>query len=141
MKITDPEANRRVFSKLVAHPEALPLEILENDIAAMALPGVDRAAYTMLRAGLTLRGVRRRLLVDDEMVQLPTPTLFLWGDADTFVPMAQAQALAQKMPNARFEVVRDAGHMVHLERPEVVATAIIEFLAKDARDKRSVHHR
>lgn len=138
MKVTDPEKNRnRVFSNLVAHPEALPLDILENDIAAMALPGIGHGAYTMLRAMVTLRGVRPHLLLNDELAGLAVPTLFLWGDADTFVPMALGQAVAATMPDARFEVVAGAGHLVQLDRPEFVAMAIGEFLAQDVPGKAS----
>jgi pimeloyl-ACP methyl ester carboxylesterase len=129
IRIKDPETNRKWgFSNLVAHPEALPLDILENDIAAMAIPGVDRSSYTMLRAITTLRGLRPDLLLHDEMAHLDVRTLFLWGDADKFVPMSRGKETAGMMSYARFEVIQDAGHMLHLDQPDTVAAALTRFL-------------
>lgn len=129
MKITDPETNRkRVFSNLVAHPEALPLEILEHDIDAMALPGVARDGHTTIRAVTTLRGFRTELLLREDVTHLQVPTLFLWGDADTFIPISCGQQAAASMPDARFTVVPDAGHALHLDRPATVADRITEFI-------------
>src|SRR6266508_3713521 len=97
LKITDPETYRKqVFARLlVAHPETVPLDLLEMMVAAAALPGADRAAYTMLRAVTTLRGWRPKL----------------------------------RMPDARFEVLPDTGHLPQIDRADTVASAIIGFLA------------
>lgn len=123
LRITDPEAlRRRVFAPLlVAHPERVPLEILENAVAAAALPGADRAAYSMLRAVTTLGGWRRRLMMRDDMARLAVPTLFIWGEADAFAPPSSGRDMAARMPDARIEVIPDTGHLPHLERPEAVA--------------------
>jgi pimeloyl-ACP methyl ester carboxylesterase len=129
MKITDPEKDRKVFSNLVAHPEALPLDVLESDMAAMAIPGVGRAAYTMMRAMSTLRGFRPRVVIGDDLADLAVPTLFLLGDADSMLSASQAEKLTARMPGARFEVIPDAGHVLQLDRPDTVAAALTEFLA------------
>jgi pimeloyl-ACP methyl ester carboxylesterase len=130
LKITDPEKlRRRVYPLLVANPETVPLDFLELDIAQAAIPGTDRTAYTMLRALTRLRGMRPELILRDEMTHLPTPTLFVWGDADAFSPPSVGQELAARMPNARIEVIPDTGHLAHVERPEAVAEAINGFLA------------
>jgi pimeloyl-ACP methyl ester carboxylesterase len=129
LKITDPEKDRKVFSNLVAHPEALPLDVLETDMAAMAIPGVGRSAYTMVRAMSTLRGFRRDVVIGDDLAELAVPTLFLLGDTDPFLSASGGRQVAAGMPDARFEIVPDAGHVVQLDRPETVAASITEFLA------------
>ncbi len=131
LKITDPETLRKqVFARLlVAHPETVPLDFLEIMIAADAIPGADRTAYTMLRAVTTLRGVRPKLMLRDDIAHLPVPTLFLWGDADAFAPPSHGQDLAARMPDAHIEVLPDTGHLPYVDRPDTVATAIIGFLA------------
>jgi len=130
MKITDPETLRkRVFPMLVTHPEKVPLDFLQIAVAADALPGADRTSSSMLRRVGTLRGWRAELLLTDDMARLPVPTLFAWGDGDKFVPRARGEAVAARMPDARFEVIPDAGHVPYLERPEAVAAAVNGFLA------------
>jgi 2-hydroxy-6-oxonona-2,4-dienedioate hydrolase len=129
MKITDAEKDRKVFSNLVAHPEALPLGVLETDMAAMAIPGVGRAAYTMMRAMTTLLGFRPDVVIGDDLAHLAVPTLFLWGDADALLPPAVGEKVAAGMPDATFEVIPDAGHVLQLDQPDTVAAAITEFLA------------
>ncbi len=52
--------------------------------------------------------------------RLKMPTLLVWGEDDQIVPAAQAGAWQQALPDARVEIVPDAGHLVHLEKPEVV---------------------
>lgn len=56
------------------------------------------------------------------------PALILWGAADRFVPIAHAQAYASALPHARLELIADAGHSIHLERPAEVAASISAFL-------------
>lgn len=129
MKIDDPEVLRkRVFASiLVAHPERVPRDFLEVAVAASALPGADRASYTMLRVVTTLRGWRPALDLRDEVARLEIPTLFVWGEADAFASPARGQEIAARMPNARFDVLPDTGHLTHLERPEEVAAAASAF--------------
>lgn len=132
LKITDPEVLRkRVYGPLlVAHPEDLPLELLELDIANAALPGVEQSAYGLLRAATTLRGFRKELLLRNELAGLKIPSLFLWGESDRFAPPSSGEDIAGRMPSATIEVLPDTGHLPHVERPETVAAAVLGFLGR-----------
>jgi len=136
LPIRDPEQLRkRVYGPLlVAHPEDVATEILELDLANGELPGVESSAYSLLRAATTLRGVRKRLIVRDELAQLDVPVLMLWGASDAFAGPASGEDLAARMPSGSIDVLADTGHLPHLERPEAIAAAIAGFLASDARD-------
>ena len=105
--------------------------MLEVMVAAAAIPGVGLTAHTMLRAVTNLRGWRARLMMRDDMAQLFVPTLFAWGDADMFAPPSSGHDMAARMPNARLEVIADAGHLPYLDRPEAVADAILGFMRKE----------
>ncbi len=59
-------------------------------------------------------------------------TLLLWGEADTVVPLRVAHRLHALMPDARLEVVPQAGHLVLEEQPDVSANAILRFLGVPA---------
>jgi pimeloyl-ACP methyl ester carboxylesterase len=106
----------------------VPLDFLQTMSTAAAIPGADRAAYSLLRSFTTLRGVRPKMMLGDAMTDLPVPTLFLWGDADAFAPPSRGREVAARMPDARFEILRDAGHLPYVDWPDAVAGAINGFL-------------
>ncbi|OPA82469.1 alpha/beta hydrolase [Pseudomonas fluorescens] len=58
--------------------------------------------------------------------QIPTLTLpvsILAGDSDGLTPASAGQALAEQLPNARFQVLAQCGHQLMLEKPEAVLKA------------------
>jgi len=55
------------------------------------------------------------------------PALVLWGDSDGIVTPDYGQKFCRSLPNARFELVREAGHYPQIERPQEVADAIDRF--------------
>lgn len=58
----------------------------------------------------------------------PRPVLVVWGRQDTGAPIAESAALLAAMPHAEFVPVDSAGHLPHLEQPDVVVSAIVAFL-------------
>ena len=57
-----------------------------------------------------------------------TPTLIVWGKADRIIVPAYAQEFAERMADARVELIDKAGHLPHLEQPETVTKAVQGFL-------------
>ena len=57
-----------------------------------------------------------------------SPTLVIHGTEDRYVPVANAIALAEAIPNTRLRVFEDAGHLVFIERAEEVNEEIVSFL-------------
>ena len=47
-------------------------------------------------------------------------TMIVWGDEDKIVPVGQTSMWKQHIPHADMRVYRGAGHLVHLEKAEVV---------------------
>ena len=64
----------------------------------------------------------------DRLYRFKGPALVLHGARDTFVPSDHAVAYVEGFPGASFEKIEGSGHAVTLERPEVVAAKIAEFL-------------
>lgn len=48
------------------------------------------------------------------------PTLIVWGEEDKIIPVGQAQTWRKLIPNSEVLVVKGAGHIVQLDKPEVV---------------------
>jgi 3-oxoadipate enol-lactonase len=65
---------------------------------------------------------------------LPTlgdiPTLIVVGEADTVTPPEQAEAMARAIPGAQLAVIRGAGHLSPLERPDEVSRRLAEFVGE-----------
>jgi 2-succinyl-6-hydroxy-2,4-cyclohexadiene-1-carboxylate synthase len=59
--------------------------------------------------------------------ELRGPVLLVAGEEDGKYT-AIARAMAERIPGARVEVVAEAGHAAHLEAPEAVGRAVVEFL-------------
>ena len=56
----------------------------------------------------------------------------LTGDADTMIPKEHSELIVERLPDAEFVVVPDAGHMVLLEEPDVVSGALTRLLRRVA---------
>ncbi|PXY32808.1 alpha/beta hydrolase [Prauserella muralis] len=56
------------------------------------------------------------------------PVMVVGGDSDRLTPFSHAERMAAELPEARLVRVRGAGHMVHLEQPELVNSHIIDLV-------------
>lgn len=62
--------------------------------------------------------------------RIQVPGLLMWGDRDRMVPpnLARPQQFAQVQPQLQLLEVPGAGHCLHDERPELVNTAILDWV-------------
>ncbi|OFJ52908.1 alpha/beta fold hydrolase [Mycolicibacterium grossiae] len=56
------------------------------------------------------------------------PTLAIWGEDDTIIPVDHAYAALEARPDCRLEVLPDVGHFAHVEAPSRVIDLIDEFM-------------
>ncbi|HEY2642469.1 MAG TPA: alpha/beta fold hydrolase [Galbitalea sp.] len=57
------------------------------------------------------------------------PTLVLWGESDRVVSATYGRAYAAAIPDARFELIAEAGHLPYMESPAAVFAALDPFVA------------
>ncbi len=107
---------------LFASQSRLPVAV-RDELRRQRLQSDPRGLAGSLR-GL---GAGRQEPVLARMDEIRTPVLLLTGALDDKY-CAQARRMAAALPCARTEVVPDAGHAVHLERPQAFAVAIRGFL-------------
>lgn len=62
--------------------------------------------------------------------RITVPSLVAWPEYDQIIPRAHAERYAELIPNARFEIVPDSGHALHLESPGAVAELVGAFLSE-----------
>ena len=66
--------------------------------------------------------------VMERLGEVRSPTLVIGGTADVLTPPKYSIYLRDHIPGAELVLVDAAGHMVMLEKPEVVSRAISEFI-------------
>lgn len=65
---------------------------------------------------------------------LDLPTLVVWGRDDTWIPVDRAHRLHDLVPGSRLEVLDDAGHLVHLDRPDALLAVLRGWLDEVTRE-------
>jgi pimeloyl-ACP methyl ester carboxylesterase len=58
------------------------------------------------------------------------PTLVLTGDKDKMIPMEHSELIVERLPDSEFVVVHGAGHLVLLEKPDEVTSALGTLLRR-----------
>jgi pimeloyl-ACP methyl ester carboxylesterase len=56
------------------------------------------------------------------------PTLAIWGQDDTIIPVDHAYAALEARPDCRLEVLPDVGHFAQVEAPSLVIDLIDDFI-------------
>ncbi len=90
-----------------------------------------RRGSTIARDLGTVRGVSsrwRRPLVEGGR-ESGLPVLAVWGDRDRILPPAHLAAVARELPDARTRLIPDCGHMPQIERPDLFAGLVEDFLS------------
>jgi pimeloyl-ACP methyl ester carboxylesterase len=96
------------------------------DQEALIAQALDRASSLASAATylwpIPNRGLGKRLH------RVRAPTLLVWGDQDRVVPPRHAEAFRERIPNARLELIPQAGHLPEQEQPESLAALTLGFL-------------
>jgi pimeloyl-ACP methyl ester carboxylesterase len=90
-------------------------------------------------AGKVLRGISKRYTLEaaERLRDFDSPTLIVWAPEDRFFKLANAERLAQAIPNARLELVEDARTFISLDQPRRPADEIAAFASGDAPSPRA----
>lgn len=106
-------------------------------MASLLAPRPSKATQARLRSMIegtryetivaALEGMKERPDRTSLLPQIAVPTLVAVGEQDVLTPPAQARAMAESIPGARTTVIRGAGHLSPMERPDEVNSALIEL--------------
>ncbi len=64
------------------------------------------------------------------LAEVRLPALVVWGAENRVVPIACAHQYVEALPDARLDVIPDAGHFIEIEQPQALASAIIGFMGR-----------
>ncbi len=95
--------------------------VLAGYTAPLKVAGWEKAFWLFNKAPRS-NGVGARIS------EISMPTLVITGDADTVVPTADSEAVAQKIAGAKLVIIAGTGHLPNEEKPEEFATEVIKFI-------------
>ncbi len=62
------------------------------------------------------------------LADIDVPTLVIHGENDQLIPVSEAKAMADAIPNAELVILPNAAHLPNLEQPEPFNDAIMDFM-------------
>jgi pimeloyl-ACP methyl ester carboxylesterase len=76
------------------------------------------------------------------LAELRCPTLILWGEDDSWIPVQRGQKLAELIPRSTWHTTAGAGHVVQEDAPGQILRYLLPFLAAQVthRDGRTRLH-
>jgi pimeloyl-ACP methyl ester carboxylesterase len=102
---------------------------LARGVGGLAAPTARRAFLRTVRTSLDLRGqtvdARDRLYLTALL-----PTLVVWGQRDTIIPVRHGVAMHEAAPGSELEIMEGAGHFPHLDEPKRFEALIRSFVAR-----------
>ena len=104
------------------------LQAVARALRPLESAGQREAFVQTLRAVIDRRG--QRVSATDRLYLLrDMPTLIAWGERDRTIPLEHGIAAHHAMPGSRFVTIPGAAHFPHLERPDELAAALLDFIA------------
>jgi pimeloyl-ACP methyl ester carboxylesterase len=66
----------------------------------------------------------------DRLPEVKVPTLIVWGEKDSIIPVRDADEFERLIEDSRKVVMKDTGHIPMAERPNAFNDVLVEFLAE-----------
>ena len=66
--------------------------------------------------------------ISEKIGEIQVRTLILSGDQDLLTPSKFGEFLCHQIKKSKFRIIKDAGHMAHLEQPDIFTDFISQFL-------------
>jgi pimeloyl-ACP methyl ester carboxylesterase len=124
LRTTSIERERALRPLLYA--KATPSSRIEEDYRVRCQCAWTPKGFWSQFAGILMWSSYRRL------PKIKSPTLVVHGAEDHLVPSQNGRIVASRIPNARFHLVPDAGHILITDQPEAAAKLLLDFLDEQA---------
>ncbi len=117
---TRPKARHLALQLVARHPSRLKADLAyEGFLKGTGKPGFTEA----LRASLDYD-------FRDRLPEIGVPTLIVWGQHDSIIPVKDANEFERLIPDSRKVVMKDTGHISMAERPQTFNDLMMQFLAE-----------
>ncbi|MQA24890.1 MAG: alpha/beta fold hydrolase [Micromonosporaceae bacterium] len=132
-------AHAEVFTQL---PPALHQALVREYVSSASFPGLhpatlDRLVEPWLGADgqpafyrqIAQADQRHTDEFEDRLGAIEIPALICWGADDSWIPVAKAHELRDRIGSAELRVIPGAGHLVQEDAPAELTGALLEFLS------------
>ncbi|MFL6493509.1 MAG: alpha/beta fold hydrolase [Nitrososphaera sp.] len=120
-----PEHQRvyEAFSEMVYDPNTVNQETVMDFLNRMSL---SNAKYAFMS---TLVGIRYAPRLTGRLSSITAPTLLMWGENDTTIPLAEYAHQYNGIPNMKeVVVIKKCRHIPHVEKPVTFNRILLKFL-------------
>jgi pimeloyl-ACP methyl ester carboxylesterase len=100
-------------------------EVLARGFASLDNAGSRHAFLHTLRAVVEPGG--QRVSAGDRLQLAAMPTLIVWGERDSIIPVSHGTAANEAIPGSQLVVLPNAGHMPHRDEPRLFADTLTTF--------------
>jgi pimeloyl-ACP methyl ester carboxylesterase len=115
-----PRSRHMALALVARHPSLLRADLAyEGFIKGAGRPGLVAGLHACLEYDFR-----------DRLPDIRQPTLIVWGEKDSIIPVRDAQEFERLISDSRKVVMNDTGHIPMAERPEAFNDVMMEFLAE-----------
>jgi pimeloyl-ACP methyl ester carboxylesterase len=114
--------------RLFYQPPDILDELLPEMNRLKELPGARSAVIRSIRAGITLRGLRKREFIIHRLKDSKVPLMTVWGADDRIIPLAHAEEVRRELPESLIHIVPECGHWPQMEKPDLFNPMLTDFL-------------
>jgi len=85
----------------------------------------DKGGKNVFKQG---RGVAVSKISEESLKQIKNRTLIIWGKDDKLFPVEYGEAASKIIPNAKFHLIQNSGHLPHMDQPKIFNKILLDFL-------------
>lgn len=123
------ETIRKRLEWLMATPDRVTDELVDLRFRLYSDPAIQASLREVFMNAFAGRGAPRKVIPEDELARITTPTLVLWTDHNPGTGPEVGRHIASRIPRAEFALMTDAAHWPQWEQPEEHDRIVAAFLA------------
>jgi proline iminopeptidase len=92
--------------------------------------GRSRTILSVDAINMAFGGFLRSYDIRDQLHKVTVPTLVIGARHDWICQPEFSEEIASSIPNSELRIFENSGHLIRLDEPQALLTAISEFIAK-----------
>jgi 4,5:9,10-diseco-3-hydroxy-5,9,17-trioxoandrosta-1(10),2-diene-4-oate hydrolase len=120
----------RYLAQMVYDPSNITDRMIDDAFSLAARPGAQDTLLNAIRANIDTKG-QKQTVYEPILAMLPAidvPTLIVWGEEDTMIPLAHGRTASSMIPGAHLVTIPRCGHLPPLEHAEEFCRLVEAFL-------------
>jgi pimeloyl-ACP methyl ester carboxylesterase len=114
------------------NPELITEQMVDKNYERIKRPETKRTMLSVIRSNANLRGPQPEAVLTDRLHLVKASTLFIHGEQDPFISIADVQHACDLIPNASLRVIPESGHCPFIEKATEFNEAVITFLQSNS---------